>query len=188
MKYPFIYLYTFKSIHTYFPTIYFFFSFRIKEEGKSVKKMNEEKIVDSSFITKWLDQNPQFLTEYLRKMQLQRRDAIMNDETSHILANLYSNLRLQPHSLSSDDNVKKSTSNMIVKEVEDLFNHESLKTINEFDENNNKKRKQFKELGLYEKMYALVKTLYQSLDLKTTCKKILKTVSLLLDADRYVKF
>ena len=33
-------------------------------------------------------------------------------------------------------------------------------------------------------MFTLVKTLYQSLDLKTTCKKILNTVSLLLDADR----
>jgi hypothetical protein len=153
--------------------------------------MNEEKVVDSNFISKWLDQNPQFLTEYLRKMQLQRRDAIMNDETSQILANLYSNLRLQPHSLSSDNNVKKSTSNIISQEVEDLFNQESLTTINEFDVNNNNdtnKRKQFKELGLYEKMYALVKALYQSLDLKTTCKKILKTVSLLLDADRYENF
>lgn len=33
-------------------------------------------------------------------------------------------------------------------------------------------------------MYTLVKTLYQSLDLKSTCKKIFNTVSLLLDADR----
>ena len=33
-------------------------------------------------------------------------------------------------------------------------------------------------------MYTLVKTLYRSLNLKTTCKKILNTVSLLLDADR----
>lgn len=148
-------------------------------------KMNEEKVVDSNFISKWLDKNPQFLTEYLRKMQLQRRDAIMNDDTSQMLANLYSNLRLQPHSLSSDNNVKKPTSNTISQEVEDLFNNEA---INEFDLNHNNndtnKRKQFKELGLYEKMYALVKALYQSLDLKTTCKKILKTVSLLLDADR----
>lgn len=45
-------------------------------------------------------------------------------------------------------------------------------------------RTKFKHLGLYEKMYTLVKTLYQSLDLKITCKKILNTVSLLLDADR----
>jgi hypothetical protein len=45
-------------------------------------------------------------------------------------------------------------------------------------------RKKFKQLSLYEKMYTLVKTLYQSLDLKSTCKKILNTVSLLLDADR----
>jgi hypothetical protein len=33
-------------------------------------------------------------------------------------------------------------------------------------------------------MFTLVKILYQSLDLKATCKKILNTVSLLLDADR----
>lgn len=33
-------------------------------------------------------------------------------------------------------------------------------------------------------MYTLVKTLYQSLDLKRTCQEILNTVSLLLDADR----
>lgn len=47
-----------------------------------------------------------------------------------------------------------------------------------------KARKEFKQLGLHEKMFTLVKTLYQSLDLKATCKKILNTVSLLLDADR----
>ena len=45
-------------------------------------------------------------------------------------------------------------------------------------------RKNFKQLSLYEKMYTLVKTLYQSLDLKLTCKKILNTVNMLLDADR----
>ena len=33
-------------------------------------------------------------------------------------------------------------------------------------------------------MFTVVKTLYESLDMKTTCKKILNTVSLLLDADR----
>jgi hypothetical protein len=45
-------------------------------------------------------------------------------------------------------------------------------------------RNKFKNLSLYEKMYTLVKILYQSLDLKRTCKEILNTVSLLLDADR----
>lgn len=45
-------------------------------------------------------------------------------------------------------------------------------------------RDKFKNLSLYEKMYTLVKILYQSLDLKRTCKEILNTVSLLLDADR----
>ena len=45
-------------------------------------------------------------------------------------------------------------------------------------------RRKFKQLSLYEKMYTIVKTLYQSLDMKLTCKKILNTVSLLLDADR----
>jgi uncharacterized protein YigA (DUF484 family) len=45
-------------------------------------------------------------------------------------------------------------------------------------------RTKFKNLSLYEKMYTLVKTLYQTLDLKQTCKEILNTVSLLLDADR----
>ena len=33
-------------------------------------------------------------------------------------------------------------------------------------------------------MFKLVRTVYESLDLKQTCKKILNTVSLLLDADR----
>jgi hypothetical protein len=47
-----------------------------------------------------------------------------------------------------------------------------------------KYRKEFKQLSLHEKMFTLVKTLYDSLDLKTTCEKILNTVSLLLDADR----
>ena len=45
-------------------------------------------------------------------------------------------------------------------------------------------RNSFKQLSLYEKMFTIVKTIYQSLDLKITCKKILNTVSLLLDADR----
>lgn len=46
------------------------------------------------------------------------------------------------------------------------------------------KRTKFKNLSLYEKMYTLVKIIYQSLDLKRTCQEILNTVSLLLDADR----
>jgi hypothetical protein len=45
-------------------------------------------------------------------------------------------------------------------------------------------RNKFKQLSLYEKMQTLVKILYQSLDMRITCKKILNTVSLLLDADR----
>lgn len=45
-------------------------------------------------------------------------------------------------------------------------------------------RKQFSQLGLHEKMFTLVKTLYESLDMKTTCEKVLNTVSLLLNADR----
>lgn len=202
-------------------------------------------IVDSQFISSWLDQHPQFLTDYLRKMQLARRHTIMNDQTGQLLANLYSNLRLQPHSISCDNSaglnstispngqITSSThtpmttsvhsrattptseykaTSRILKEVEQLFHvdHNNTFELDCLDEQPNKKniiistneidcnintdkntnempyqtRKQFKELSLYEKMYALVKTLYQSLDLKTTCKKILKTVSLLLDADR----
>lgn len=45
-------------------------------------------------------------------------------------------------------------------------------------------RREFSQLGLHEKMFTLVKTLYESLDMKTTCEKVLNTVSLLLNADR----
>lgn len=45
-------------------------------------------------------------------------------------------------------------------------------------------RKEFKDFNYYDKIYSLVQTLNQSLDLETTCKKILKTLCLLLDADR----
>jgi hypothetical protein len=167
---------------------------------------NTSPVVDSQFISSWLDQHPQFLTDYLRKMQLQRRHTIMSDHTGQLLANLYSNLRLQPHSVTCDTPLQNptslnlnqtttqkhdSTSSRIFKEVENLFNDEFNDSVVVVvgddqlkDEMSYQTRKQFKELGLYEKMYALVKTLYQSLDLKTTCKKILKTVSLLLDADR----
>lgn len=163
--------------------------------------MNDEQhSIDSNFISKWLDQNPQFLTEYLRKMQVQRRHAIMSDEINQqMLTDLYSNLRLQPHSLpsvASSTFISLQETNKLLSKVDNLFNskerneaddhHNATGQDDEDDFKINKNRKQFKELGLYEKMYALVKTLYQSLDLKTTCKKILKTVSLLLEADRYV--
>lgn len=45
-------------------------------------------------------------------------------------------------------------------------------------------RKDFKLLNLNEKLFTLVRELYLSLDLKSTCKKILNTLCLLLDADR----
>ena len=152
------------------------------------------------FITTWLDQHPQFLNDYLRKLQLQRRNIIMNDETGKLLANtnyLYSNLRLQSHCVldtPTSSSTKRPASiargSSVLQEVEHLFQNDDddddENLINDHFSNSIKKRKQFKELGLYEKMYALVKALYQSLDLKTTCKKILKTVSLLLDADRCV--
>ena len=146
-------------------------------------------VVDSQFISSWLDQHPQFLTDYLRKMQLQRRHTIMSDHTGQLLANLYSNLRLQPHSVTCDLKIASvntpsqnstslnlnlttqkhdSTSSRIFKEVEHLFHDEFNDNIvvvvdddNQLlkDEMSYQTRKQFKELGLYEKMYALVKTL-----------------------------
>jgi hypothetical protein len=45
-------------------------------------------------------------------------------------------------------------------------------------------RKDFKLLNLNEKIFTLVRELYLSLDLKSTCTKILNTLCLLLDADR----
>jgi GAF domain-containing protein len=49
---------------------------------------------------------------------------------------------------------------------------------------NQKKRNEFKNLSMYEKMYTLMTVLNQSLNLEATCKIIMNTVSLLLDADR----
>jgi hypothetical protein len=138
--------------------------------------------LDPKLISGWLDRNPQFLAEYLRKQQSQRRNHIINDETSQLLSNFYANLRLQTNNFSTS---LHGTSGMHA-----FSTAQSTQLATQFLGDNDQfltdSRKKFKELTLYEKMYALVKALYQSLDLKTTCRKILKTVSLLLDADRYI--
>jgi hypothetical protein len=134
---------------------------------------------DPKLIASWLDQHPQFLADYLRKVQMQRRNTILNDETSQLLSNFYSNLKLQTTNFSNS-----------LHDGSQIYPNQAQPTTsaNQFLGNNDEflidSRKKFRELTLYEKMYALVKALYQSLDLKTTCRKILKTVSLLLDADR----
>jgi dual 3',5'-cyclic-AMP and -GMP phosphodiesterase 11 len=197
--------------------------------------------IDPVLLTQWLDSHPEFLNDYLRKKNLQRRISVINDNNRELLQNINSHHSQFSHHLNptssnastSDLNAasnklnhihdfftsfgtregSKSTqysssivssmpgSNLMYKTANNLntsimFN--SVPNIQPAENSDNinfaklktsiqqqlVNRKKFKQLSLYEKMYTLVKTLYQSLDLKSTCKKILNTVSLLLDADR----
>ncbi len=174
--------------------------------------------LNSTLVTQYLDAHPEFLNEYLRKSQIQRRMTILNDKNSGSKA-ILEKLRIQtqlndlnPENIKTLSQKKqsldseKSVPKLDTKSHASFPHYELLTTTSEpnltpvnsypfntfFDrqrkkekrEQSGKERKVFKRLGLHEKMFMLVKTLYQSLDLKTTCKKILNTVSLLLDADR----
>ncbi len=171
--------------------------------------------LNSTLVTQYLDAHPEFLNEYLRKSQIQRRMTVLNDKNS---GTILEKLRIQTQlndlnpenintlSLSMKpvlDSKKCSVSQLEVKNPLSFPQYELLAATSEpsltpvanysfdtlFDRQRKKEKREqerrvFKQLGLHEKMFTLVKTLYQSLDLKTTCKKILNTVSLLLDADR----
>lgn len=171
--------------------------------------------LDSNSVSTWLDNHPEFLHEYLKKLQIQRRrTSLLNDKTGLLLANF--NITCQKKSSIQEINFaeplsspkfnnskfssKYSSPNSNTSSLKSLFlssasinpsfsepNIPPFNLSNQSENENIKKqvnRNKFKQLSLYEKMYTLVKCLYQSLDLKTTCKKILNTVSLLLDADR----
>ena len=193
-------------------------------------------ILDPEQVSKWLDAHPEFLTEYLKKIQVRQRcDSILNEYFSlnsspdHTRTTTSSNSSITAVSQSNNsaalislslintsrrashistlihnsrsslgsgggiidsinNNMLQSTNkklnpslsepNIIINPDEARSLLESNTIVSEINRN------KFKQLGLYEKMYTLVKTLYQSLDLRITCKKILNTVSLLLDADR----
>lgn len=200
--------------------------------------------IDPVLVTQWLDSHPEFLNDYLRKKNLQRRISVINDNNRELLLNINSHHsqfshHLNPTSSNASTSDLNTASNKL-NHIHDFFtsfgtregskltqyyagsssivssmpgSNLMYKTANNLNtsimfnsvpniqpaENNDNinfaklktsiqqqlvNRKKFKQLSLYEKMYTLVKTLYQSLDLKSTCKKILNTVSLLLDADR----
>jgi len=189
--------------------------------------------LDATVVANWLDNHPDFLNDYLKKIQIQRRSSIMNDRSSLLLANISSNIRNSSssnishlnnvsHSFVAGSNLDRSftlndssanscpwsslapslscitPTRNYKNSIHSLIGFNSHNLNASFSEPNlptesnsllnissvPSKRKNFKKLGIYEKMYTLVKTLYESLDLKSTCKKILNTVSLLLDADR----
>ena len=204
------------------------FKFSITPENddseENVNQKPKSLSLNSKQVSTWLDNHPEFLNEYLKKLQYQRRSSIMSDKSSTLLANLHSNLRMQTQlidfnqinntelnrisslSLFNKDfdlgltNKNKLTNPVFNKTISVNYASKETPAFNfnlsasepnlppatdkhyQFVPDSN--RKGFKNLSLYEKMYTLVKTLYHSLDLKTTCKKILNTVSLLLDADR----
>jgi dual 3',5'-cyclic-AMP and -GMP phosphodiesterase 11 len=166
---------------------------------------SEQMNLDPVQVSSWLDNNPDFLNEYLKNKQIQRRSSIINERSSSLLSNLHSNIRTTTNiermsSVNELNNYSQSWGTAPVKKFTKFTFYGSNNARNQsFSEPNlpnsesnslqqissiPAKRKNFKQLGIYEKMYTLVKTLYESLDLKTTCKKILNTVSLLLDADR----
>jgi dual 3',5'-cyclic-AMP and -GMP phosphodiesterase 11 len=196
--------------------------------------------LDPNQVTRWLDSHPDFLNEYLKKLQAKQRcDNILNDyltlttkstssagepgsscsnspailslalfgasgnatsprRSSHLTSNAASNTstglspassssRFVNHGTSLKLNPSVSEPNMFVSLLhsdEDKFNKQNNSNSPSSPKTPDINRIKFKQLNFYEKMYTLVKTLYRSLDLKITCKKILNTVSLLLDADR----
>jgi GAF domain-containing protein len=86
--------------------------------------------------------------------------------------------------LSSDDDDHNHNDNDSADDESDSDDDENNNVASPMSPRTPIDRMKFKQLNFYEKMYTLVKTLYKSLDLKITCKKIMNTVSLLLDADR----
>ena len=208
----------------------------INDDCESAEEDSEKKPVnfDSRQVSTWLDNHPEFLNDYLKKLQIQRRSSIMNDKSGTLLANLHSSLRMQTQLIDFNQANNNTSTHSEINNMSRLsspslfYNHKEPDSVNKepvlnkaisvnyacntkesnfFTNSSNlnlslsepslppllldkyyqflpSSRKCFKNLSLYEKMYTLVKTLYHSLDLKTTCKKILNTVSLLLDADR----
>jgi dual 3',5'-cyclic-AMP and -GMP phosphodiesterase 11 len=185
--------------------------------------------LDPNQVTRWLDSHPDFLNEYLKKLQTKQRcDSILNEyislhesstggETGSSSSPSPAILSLSLFGTSSGGVSPRRAShltntfasaNQTQAPANRLVNHQGtclklnpslsepnmlISVLNtdedEFAKSNSPKtpdinRIKFKQLNFYEKMYTLVKTLYRSLDLKITCKKILNTVSLLLDADR----
>lgn len=183
--------------------------------------------LDAQSVATWLDNHPEFMNDYLRKLQLQRRSSIMNDKCSSLLATFHTSLLSSNHHHAYVNNLDQissahdlanascsssqswTTQSVPCNTPKRIYKKNSIFSLINFNQANSNlnasfsepnlptesnslqqissipaKRKTFKQLGIYEKMYTLVKTLYHSLDLKSTCKKILNTVSLLLDADR----
>lgn len=66
---------------------------------KSSPAVNDDSYLDSEIVSNWLDNHPEFLNEYLKKLQIKRRSSIMNDKSGLLLANLHSNLRMQAQSI-----------------------------------------------------------------------------------------
>ncbi|CAF0952498.1 unnamed protein product [Brachionus calyciflorus] len=197
----------------------------------AAKSFDEQSSLDSTTVSNWLDNHPEFLHDYIKKLQIQRRrTSLLSDKSGLLLANFNTNchkktpntpdllttsdpLSILNHTINSKPSSGNLSSPISFKGLGHNSNASSLislplllnnntnlnpslsepnlppKKDSEFmNSHENSKiqvsRCKFRQLGLYEKMYTLVKCLYQSLDLKTTCKKILNTVSLLLDADR----
>lgn len=202
-----------------------------QEQESELSDAVSQPSLDCNQVSNWLDNHPEFLHDYLKKLQIQRRrTSILSDKSGLILANLHqkscqnsNKVVTSPTSIQSltflNENSSprftckqtpsksptpnnlgsNSTTSSIISlpllltsnHLNASFSEPSAQPVIKLNLDSEQvflkqqvSRNKFKQLGLYEKMYTLVKTLYQSLDLKTTCKKILNTVSLLLDADR----
>jgi transcriptional regulator with GAF, ATPase, and Fis domain len=124
-------------------------------------------------------------------------DAQLVELPSHIMSTAANNESIFKSSLKNLSNNIKSNSIKYINNYTQLLSGTNLfnntttnnNNSNRSDQINSNKysissRNNFKHLSLYEKIFKLVRTVYESLDLKQTCEKILNTVSLLLDADR----
>ncbi|RNA39713.1 dual 3 -5 -cyclic-AMP and -GMP phosphodiesterase 11 isoform X1, partial [Brachionus plicatilis] len=170
--------------------------------------------LDTNVVSSWLDNHPEFLQDYLKKLQIQRRrTSLLSDKSGLLLASfntacnkkssiqetnfpepltspVQNNSKLAKYSSPNSNTASLKSLFLNSTSLNPSFSEPNLPPANQFSQvehENAKKqvsRNKFRQLSLYEKMYTLVKCLYQSLDLRTTCKKILNTVSLLLDADR----
>lgn len=76
----------------------------------TTKMTNNE--LNSQLVTNWLDNNPDFLNEYLKKIQIQRRSSIMNDKSGSLLANLHTSFRSTNNNLDelNTSNINSSQS------------------------------------------------------------------------------
>ena len=59
--------------------------------------------LETSVVTQWLDQHPDFLTEYLRKLQQKKHLSLNNDLRGKILLNACANIKFQTHGLASEE-------------------------------------------------------------------------------------